>query len=164
LKHLKKIYTMKEQKIHALDSITFAIAEDDTLGVIGYRGAGTSTFVRVLNRFEDPTEGSVVLDDQEMTRLKGKSLRVARQDSGMIFQHFNLLWSRATEENIAFPLEIAGVPKEERIKRVQELIDLVGLSGREKSYPSQLSGGQKQRVGIVRALANNPKVLLCDEA
>ena len=164
IKNLKKIYTMKEQKIHAVDSITLDIAEGDIFGVIGYSGAGKSTFVRLLNRLENPTEGSVVIDDKEMTHLKGKSLRVARQDIGMIFQHFNLLWSRTTEENIAFPLEIAGIPKEERLKRVQELIDLVGLSGREKSYPSQLSGGQKQRVGIARALANNPKVLLCDEA
>src|SRR5699024_3548059 len=164
IKNLKKIYTMKEQKIHAVDSITLDIAEGDIFGVIGYSGAGKSTFVRLLNRLENPTEGSVIIDNKEMTNLKGKSLRVARQDIGMIFQHFNLLWSRTTEENIAFPLEIAGAPKEERIKRVQELIDLVGLTDREKSYPAQLSGGQKQRVGIARALANNPKVLLCDEA
>src|SRR5699024_8175435 len=138
IKNLKKIYTMKEQKIHAVDSITLDIAEGDIFGVIGYSGAGKSTFVRLLNRLENPTEGSVVIDDKEMTRLKGKSLRVARQDIGMIFQHFNLLWSRTTEENIAFPLEIAGVPKEERIKR--------------------------QEVWIARAMANNAKVLLCDEA
>lgn len=164
IKGLKKIYKTKHQDIKAVDSITLDIDEGEIYGVIGYSGAGKSTFVRLLNRLEDPTAGSIVIDDKEMTSLKGNSLRLARQDIGMIFQHFNLLWSRTTEENIAFPLEIAGVPKKEREARVQELIDLVGLTGRETSYPSQLSGGQKQRVGIARALANDPKVLLSDEA
>lgn len=164
IKNLKKTYTTDQQTIEAVDSITLDITEGEIFGVIGYSGAGKSTFVRLLNRLEDPTEGSIVIDEREMTTLKGKELRLARQDIGMIFQHFNLLWSRTTEENIAFPLEVAGIPKKERQERVQQLIDLVGLTGRESAYPSQLSGGQKQRVGIARALANNPKVLLCDEA
>lgn len=164
IKQLKKIFTTEEQSITAVDSISLDIREGEIFGVIGYSGAGKSTFVRLLNRLEEPTAGTVFIDGKEMTKLKGKQLRLARQDIGMIFQHFNLLWSRTVEENIAFPLEIAGIGKAERKKRVQELIDLVGLSGREKAYPSQLSGGQKQRVGIARALANKPKVLLCDEA
>lgn len=164
IKQLKKIFTTEEQSITAVDSISLDIREGEIFGVIGYSGAGKSTFVRLLNRLEEPTDGTVFIDGKEMTKLKGKQLRLARQDIGMIFQHFNLLWSRTVEENIAFPLEIAGIGKAERKKRVQELIDLVGLSGREKAYPSQLSGGQKQRVGIARALANKPKVLLCDEA
>lgn len=164
IKQLKKIFTTEEQSITAVDSITLDIREGEIFGVIGYSGAGKSTFVRLLNRLEEPTDGTVFIDGREITKLRGKELRLARQDIGMIFQHFNLLWSRTVEENIAFPLEIAGIGKAERKKRVQELIDLVGLSGREKAYPSQLSGGQKQRVGIARALANKPKVLLCDEA
>lgn len=164
IKDLKKIFTLEKQSVTAVDSLSLTVHEGDIFGVIGYSGAGKSTFVRLLNRLEEPTEGSVIIDGKEMTALKGKELRLARQDIGMIFQHFNLLWSRTTEENIAFPLEIAGVPRAERQKKVQQLIDLVGLSGKEKAYPSQLSGGQKQRVGIARALANDPKVLLCDEA
>ena len=147
-----------------MDSISLNINEGDIFGVIGYSGAGKSTFVRLLNRLEEPSDGTITITGKDMTALNQKQLRLARQDIGMIFQHFNLLWSRTTEENIAFPLEIAKVPKSERNARVQELINLVGLSGKEKAYPSQLSGGQKQRIGIARALANNPSVLLCDEA
>jgi D-methionine transport system ATP-binding protein len=161
---LSKIFTLDKKNITAVDDLTLNIKEGEIYGVIGYSGAGKSTFVRLLNRLEEPTAGKVIIDNQEITALNTKKLRLARQEIGMIFQHFNLLWSRTVEDNIAFPLEIAGVSKAERSRRVQELIDLVGLNGREKAYPSQLSGGQKQRVGIARALANNPKVLLCDEA
>lgn len=164
VKDLSKVFTLERQAISAVDSITLDIVEGEIFGVIGYSGAGKSTFVRLLNRLEEPTNGQVIIDGKEMTSLNSKELRLARQEIGMIFQHFNLLWSRTTEENISFPLEVAGVKKIDRENRVQELIDLVGLTGREKAYPAQLSGGQKQRVGIARALANNPKVLLCDEA
>lgn len=132
--------------------------------MIGYSGAGKSTLIRLMNGLEAPNEGSIIVGDAEITKIKGALLRKARQDIGMIFQHFNLLWSRTVRENIALPLEISKLNKAERKNRVDELIKLVGLEGREDAYPSQLSGGQKQRVGIARALANNPKVLLCDEA
>src|SRR5690625_2984536 len=164
IKGLSKVFKTDRNKIQAVDDLTLSIREGEIFGVIGYSGAGKSTFVRLLNRLEEPTAGSVIIDESDVTSLSQKELRLIRRDIGMIFQHFNLLWSRTTKENIAFPLEIAGVKKSEREKRVQELIDLVGLTGRENAYPSQLSGGQKQRVGIARALANNPKVLLCDEA
>ncbi|WP_027956413.1 MULTISPECIES: methionine ABC transporter ATP-binding protein [Halobacillus] len=164
IKDLSKVFQTKDREVKAVDGLSLTINKGEIYGVIGYSGAGKSTFIRLLNRLEDPTEGSIHVGDQDLTGLSKNKLRIARQDIGMIFQHFNLLWSRTVYDNIAFPLEIAGVPKEERSRRVNELIDLVGLSGRGNSYPSQLSGGQKQRVGIARALANNPKVLLCDEA
>ncbi|MYL70144.1 ATP-binding cassette domain-containing protein [Halobacillus litoralis] len=164
IKGLSKIFHTKDQDVRAVDDLSLNINKGEIYGVIGYSGAGKSTFIRLLNRLEDPTEGSILVDDQELTSLSKGKLRLARQEIGMIFQHFNLLWSRTVHDNIAFPLEIAGIPKAERQKRVDELIELVGLKGRGGSYPSQLSGGQKQRVGIARALANNPKVLLCDEA
>ncbi len=164
IKELSKVFHTKDQDVQAVDQLNLEIEKGEIYGVIGYSGAGKSTFIRLLNRLEDPTAGSIRIDNQEITSLSKGKLRLARQEIGMIFQHFNLLWSRTVHDNIAFPLEIAGMTKAKRDKRVEELIDLVGLKGRGQSYPSQLSGGQKQRVGIARALANNPKVLLCDEA
>lgn len=164
LQGIKKIFKTKTNTIHAVDEINLEIESGEIFGIIGYSGAGKSTLIRMLNMLEKPTSGSVIVAGKDMAKLGGSELRKARQEIGMIFQHFNLLWSRTVKENIEFPLEIAGVKKEEREKRALELIELVGLKGREDAYPSQLSGGQKQRVGIARALANNPKVLLGDEA
>lgn len=164
IKKVQKIYPSPKGQVKAVDNVNLEINEGEIFGVIGYSGAGKSTLIRMLNGLELPTEGTVVVANNEVSKIKGSKLRKARQEISMIFQHFNLLWSRTVRQNISFPLEIAGVSKTERKKRVDELIKLVGLEGREDAYPSQLSGGQKQRVGIARALANNPKVLLCDEA
>lgn len=164
IQNVKKIYSSSKGKVTAVDDVSLEIKEGEIFGVIGYSGAGKSTLIRMLNGLEIPTSGSVKVADKIVSKITGSELRKARQEISMIFQHFNLLWSRTVRENIAFPLEIAGISKSQRLKRVDELIKLVGLEGREDSYPSQLSGGQKQRVGIARALANNPKVLLCDEA
>ncbi|MCK0472758.1 methionine ABC transporter ATP-binding protein [Halalkalibacter sp. APA_J-10(15)] len=164
LKGIKKRFNTKNGPVQAVDGVDLTIEEGEIFGVIGYSGAGKSTLIRMLNMLERPTEGNVIVGERDLSTLSAKELRKARQEIGMIFQHFNLLWSRTVRENIAFPLEIAGVDRARRKERVDELIELVGLEGRGDSYPSQLSGGQKQRVGIARALANNPSVLLCDEA
>lgn len=164
LKDVKKIYRAKHGEVTAVNNVNLEIKPGEIFGIIGYSGAGKSSLIRLLNGLEVPTEGTVEVAGNDIGRIKGEKLRKARQEISMIFQHFNLLWSRTVRENIAFPLEITGVSKSERMKRVDELIKLVGLEGREDAYPSQLSGGQKQRVGIARALASNPKVLLCDEA
>lgn len=164
LKNIVKKYTTKSGPLTAVDQVSLTINKGEIFGIIGYSGAGKSTLIRLLNGLEQPTDGEVIVNDLRFSHIKGKELREARQKVSMIFQHFNLLWSRTVEDNIAFPLEIAGVPRAQRDARVKELISLVGLDGRGSAYPSQLSGGQKQRVGIARALANNPEVLLCDEA
>lgn len=164
LQGVKKIFQTRNGKVTAVDDIDLSINQGEIFGIIGYSGAGKSTLIRMLNGLETPTSGVVDVAGRDLGKVRGRQLREARQEISMIFQHFNLLWSRTVKENIAFPLEIAGVKREDRNKRVAELVKLVGLEGREDSYPSQLSGGQKQRVGIARALANNPKVLLCDEA
>lgn len=164
VKHVRKIFSTKQGPLKAVDDVNLEINEGEIFGVIGYSGAGKSTLIRMLNGLEIPTEGSVTVDGREVSKIKGSELRKVRHEISMIFQHFNLLWSRTVRENIAFPLEISGIKGSERAQRVNELIKLVGLEGRENAYPSQLSGGQKQRVGIARALANRPKVLLCDEA
>lgn len=164
LTDVKKHFGLGENSIAAVDGVSLDIADGEIFGIIGYSGAGKSTLIRLLNGLEMPTSGTISIGGLEISSIRGKQLREARQKVSMIFQHFNLLWSRTVKENIAFPLEIAGVAKSERDRKVAELINLVGLSGRENAYPSELSGGQKQRVGIARALANDPEVLLCDEA
>lgn len=164
LKNVSKIYETKEQKVKALNEVNLHIKSGKITGIIGTSGAGKSTLLRVINQLERQSAGEVFIRDRDVSSLSNLELRKLRQKLSMIFQHFNLLWSRTVKENIELPLEIAGVSKARREEKALELIDLVGLKGRENSYPSMLSGGQKQRVGIARALANNPDILLCDEA
>lgn len=164
IEHLTKEYTSRQGNVIALEDISLNIPRGAIYGIIGLSGAGKSTLVRCLNRLEEPTSGKIAIDNQDLTQMPARELRLARQKIGMIFQHFHLLQSRTVAENIAFPLEVAGYKKPEIEKRVKELLPLVGLVEKADVYPSQLSGGQKQRVGIARALATNPKVLLCDEA
>lgn len=148
----------------ALDNVSLQIADGSIFGIVGRSGAGKSTLLRCLNLLERPTSGRILMDGQDLTRLTDKALRQQRQRIGMIFQGFNLLHSRNVADNVAVPLEIAGLPKAERAVRVEELLALVGLSDKAAAFPSQLSGGQKQRVGIARALAVRPAYLLSDEA
>ena len=164
LTNVKKTFNGKNGNIQAVNDVSLNVEKGDIYGIVGYSGAGKSTLVRLLNGLELPTSGEVIVNDQDITKLKNKELRTFRKKIGMIFQHFNLLWSRTVLENIQLPLELAGVPKSKRKERAEELLRLVGLEGRGQAYPSQLSGGQKQRVGIARALANDPEILLCDEA
>ncbi|MBO8164027.1 MAG: methionine ABC transporter ATP-binding protein [Brevibacillus sp.] len=164
LSNVVKTFTSRFGSFTALNGIDLTIQKGEIFGIIGYSGAGKSTLVRMINMLETPTSGEVTVGDTKLNQLSSRELRRARRKIGMVFQHFNLLWSRTVAENVALPMEIAGVPKREHAARVMELLDLVGLSEKADAYPAQLSGGQKQRVGIARALANQPDVLLCDEA
>ena len=161
---IEKIYDSPSGKVHALKGIDLEIARGEIYGIIGLSGAGKSTLVRCINMLERPTAGKVIVDGRDMTKLNETELREARKSIGMIFQHFNLLSSATVYDNIAFPLKLSSVDAATIKKKVSPLLELVGLSDKAQQYPSQLSGGQKQRVGIARALASNPKVLLCDEA
>lgn len=151
-------------KVEALRGIDLAIEPGEIFGIIGRSGAGKSSLVRTMNLLNRPTRGRVVINGRELSSLPENRLREARREIGLIFQHFNLLSSRTVHGNVALPLELAGVPAAEIRRRVDELLELVGLSTLRDRYPAQISGGQKQRVGIARALANRPKVLLSDEA
>ena len=164
IEHLNKTYPSPGGDIHALRDVNLRIEDGEIFGIIGLSGAGKSTLVRCINLLERPTSGTVRIDGRDMTQLSRRDLLKARQDIGMILQSFNLLEQRTVLRNICFPLEIAGVKRDEAQARAAELLELVGLSDRAKNYPSQLSGGQKQRVAIARALATRPKYLLCDEA
>lgn len=161
---IEKIYDSPSGKVHALKGIDLQIARGEIYGIIGLSGAGKSTLVRCINMLERPTAGQVIVDGRDMTKLNENELREARKSIGMIFQHFNLLSSSTVYDNIALPLKLSGTSDADIKKKVEPLLDLVGLGDKAKQYPSQLSGGQKQRVGIARALANDPKILLCDEA
>lgn len=162
--NLTKIYHTTHQDIVALDNVSLSIKRGEIFGIIGLSGAGKSTLIRCINMLEKPTQGSIIVDGQDITALNKNELHLARQKIGMIFQQFNLLSSRSIFDNIMFPLEIAHVPTQPARQRVEELLEMVGLTDKARVYPDQLSGGQKQRVGIARALANDPKLLLSDEA
>ena len=164
LNHLTKTFKGKTQTVDALKDINLHIEQGDIFGIIGMSGAGKSTLVRCINFLEQPTSGSVVIDGKDLASLSPKALRQLRQQVSMIFQHFNLLSQRDVRGNIAFAMEIAGMKRLQIEKRIDELLEIVGLTDRQHNYPSQLSGGQQQRVAIARALATNPKIILCDEA
>ena len=164
LNHLTKTFKGKTQTVDALKDINLHIEQGDIFGIIGMSGAGKSTLVRCINFLEQPTSGNVVIDGKDLASLSSKELRQLRQQVSMIFQHFNLLSQRDVRGNISFAMEIAGMKRPQIEKRIDELLEIVGLTDRQHNYPSQLSGGQQQRVAIARALATNPKIILCDEA
>ena len=150
--------------MEALRDVNLTIENGDIYGIIGMSGAGKSTLVRCINMLERPTKGQVLIDGRDIAQLSDKELRAVRRDVTMIFQGFNLLMQRTCLKNICFPLELIGMDKEKAKKRALELLDVVGLPDKANAYPAQLSGGQQQRIAIARALATDPKVLLCDEA
>ena len=164
IQHLTKRFAAAGATVVALNDINLEIQDGDIYGIIGMSGAGKSTLVRCINMLERPDEGKVIVNGREMMQLSPAELRDARREITMIFQQFNLLMQRSCLKNICFPMELAGVKKEEAEKRAKELLEMVGLPDKANAYPAQLSGGQKQRIAIARALATNPKVLLCDEA
>ena len=164
IKNLSKTFKTADSSLDALKNVSLTINDGDIYGVIGMSGAGKSTLVRCINMLERPTEGQILIDGVDMGSLSSKQLRDARRNITMIFQGFNLLMQRNCLKNICFPLELEGMKKEDAKKRALELLEIVGLPDKAKAYPAQLSGGQQQRIAIARALATNPKVLLCDEA
>ena len=164
IKNLSKTFKTADGSLDALKNVSLTINDGDIYGVIGMSGAGKSTLVRCINMLERPTEGQILIDGVDMGSLSSKQLRDARRNITMIFQSFNLLMQRNCLKNICFPLELEGMKKEDAKKRALELLEIVGLPDKAKAYPAQLSGGQQQRIAIARALATNPKVLLCDEA
>ncbi|MEN8701663.1 methionine ABC transporter ATP-binding protein [Bacillus infantis] len=161
---LKKVYESGGQQVAALNGIDLAINKGEIFGVIGFSGAGKSSLIRCVNLLERPTSGKVIVDGHDLTSLSAKEVREVKRNIGMVFQHFNLLNSKTVFANVAMPLTLAKLPKEQIRKRVAELLEFVGLADKADKYPDQLSGGQKQRVGIARALATQPSILLCDEA
>lgn len=159
-----KTFYRKTNNVHALNNVNMTIEDGDIFGVIGFSGAGKSTLIRLINGLEQPTSGKVIVNGDEINRLSKEELRKSRKQIGMVFQQFNLVNSKTVYENIAIPLILNKVHKDEIKKRVLQLLEYVELRDKIDSYPNELSGGQKQRIGIARALATNPSILLCDEA
>ena len=164
LKHISVDFKDKGKVVHAVDNVDLKINKGEAFGIVGLSGAGKSTLVRVINLLQKPTKGQVIIDGEDITNFSRSELRKKRLKIGMIFQHFNLISGKTIYENIEFLLKANNYQKDKRRERIEEILELVKLSDKRDSYPSNLSGGQKQRAGIARALANNPEILLCDEA
>ncbi len=159
-----KSFDAKGGRVTALENIGLQVPAGTITGIIGRSGAGKSTLLRMVNGLERPSAGRVTVGGRDVGAARGAELREIRREVGMIFQHFNLLSSRTVEGNVALPMEIAGLPRDEIRRHAADLLARVGLEAQSGRYPAELSGGQKQRVGIARALATGPKVLLSDEA
>ena len=164
LRNLSKRFVTADGPVNALNNVNLTVNDGDIYGIIGMSGAGKSTLVRCINMLERPTEGSVLLDGQDLGALGKKEMQAVRRQVTMIFQSFNLLMQRTCLQNIMFPLKLIHTPKAQAEARAKELLQTVGLPDKANVYPAQLSGGQQQRIAIARALATNPRVLLCDEA
>ncbi len=164
LQNVGKTFESNDGEVVALEGINIDIEQGDIFGIIGMSGAGKSTLVRCINLLERPTTGKVLVDGDNLLEMTPKELRQSRREISMIFQQFNLLMQKTCLKNICFPMEIAGVKAADAKKKAMELLEIVGLPDKANAYPAQLSGGQKQRIAIARALASNPKVLMCDEA
>ncbi len=163
IKDLSKEFNNNDKSFYALNKVNLHIKRGEIFGIIGLSGAGKSTLIRCLNRLEEPTEGKIYIDNLEVTNLDKDELRALRKDTSMIFQHFNLLSSKTVFQNVAFPLELEGIDRNQISNKVNTLLEYVGLMDKKDVYPSQLSGGQKQRVAIARALVSEPKIILSDE-
>lgn len=164
IKNVSKSFKSAKSAVHAVNDVSLTIHDGEIFGIIGFSGAGKSTLVRCINLLERPTSGAVLIDGQDITKMRARELRSARKKIGMIFQHFNLMPSRTIFDNVAYALKGSGKSKEQIKQKVRELLKTVEMADKENAYPSQLSGGQKQRAAIARALANDPKILLCDES
>ena len=164
LRNLSKSFVTAEGPVDALRHVNLTVNDGDIYGIIGMSGAGKSTLVRCINMLERPTEGSVLLDGRDLGALSKKEMQGVRREVTMIFQSFNLLMQSTCLQNIMYPLKLIHTPKAEAEARARELLETVGLPDKANAYPAQLSGGQQQRIAIARALATNPRVLLCDEA
>jgi D-methionine transport system ATP-binding protein len=162
--NLGKTYEGRQGPVQALGNIDLAIQRGEIFGIIGRSGAGKSSLIRTINRLEKPSSGRVLIDQVDIGEFNEDKLVELRRRIGMIFQHFNLMSAKTVWQNVELPLKVAGVPRLQRQRKVNELLELVGLKDKHKAYPAQLSGGQKQRVGIARALVHDPQILLCDEA
>ncbi|MCZ0717753.1 ATP-binding cassette domain-containing protein [Aerococcus sp. YH-aer221] len=164
LKDITVTFDTPNGPVNAVKDVSVSIGAGEIYGVIGYSGAGKSTLVRTINMLQEPTQGSVIVNDKDLTEMPIQGLRQVRKKIGMIFQHFNLMNARTVAGNVAYPLKHSDLSRQEKEDKINSLLELVGLADKANAYPSQLSGGQKQRVAIARALANDPDVLLCDEA
>jgi D-methionine transport system ATP-binding protein len=165
IEQVSKHYVVDGAAVPAISDINLRIEQGEIFGIIGASGAGKSTLIRTLNLLERPDSGRILVDGSDITRFSKSELQRYRRQTGMIFQHFNLIGAKTVGDNIRFPLKLSGDFSETEMDlRVDELLELVELSEHRDKYPAQLSGGQKQRVGIARSLANHPKLLLCDEA